>query len=132
MKFFRLILFIASALIFSVSCNSSSPESVTADQSTEKVQSTPDISSRPPQSIEDFITNIDKAVSVASPLTEEQKIAITKLIESANFSNLTRLQQREVRPNLRNTISVTILTADQAAALDKYMEERRQRNQKQN
>ncbi|WP_367389472.1 hypothetical protein [Lewinella sp. LCG006] len=125
-------IFIVSALMFAFSCNSSSPESASAVQATEKTQSAPDISSRPPQVIEDFINNTDKAVSVASPLTEEQKMAITKLMEEANFQNLTRLAQREVRPGLRNTISTTILTTEQAAALDKYMEERRIRNQQRN
>jgi hypothetical protein len=132
MKSFRLILFIASALIFSLSCNSSSPESAVEATTTEKVQSSRDISSRPPQALGDFINNIDKAVSVVSPLTEDQKMAITKLMEDANFSNLTRVQQREARPGLRNTISAKILTAEQAEALDKYMAERKSRNQQEN
>lgn len=126
------MLFIATALSFTLSCNSSSPESTASALANEKVESPSSISSRPPQEIDVFITNMNKAVSPASPLTEAQQTAIRSLLEDSGFQQLTRLQQRELRPGLRNTIRATILTVEQAAALDQYMKERSTRNQQQN
>ncbi|MEL6654986.1 MAG: hypothetical protein AAFR36_01010 [Bacteroidota bacterium] len=80
---------------------------------------------RPPQTIDKYLMRLDEAAS----LTDEQKTAITDLLQEANFEGLQRAEQRKLKGELNAKITRGIMTPEQEQAWQDYLIERRERNQ---
>lgn len=110
--------------LFCISCTSSTEQSTdTADESVEATSAkiTKDL-----LSLEEVLDRIE----LDAALSDEQIAAVTQILDSAGYGNMSREQRRAARLALYSEIKTTVLTTEQGAAWDQNLDKRREERRK--